>query len=206
MNLAYFKSNSAVNMNLNARRIFTAIGKSVRAAKAFPTQYSISPVNSARASWPSTITKDAQTLIVQDQNNNITIFKVLADNKFPGAGSYVMEKVFISAASPVAVLDAITLGANIVGPIEPSDSINGISGTPLPRCFSALQKLSSEIPAQTSTPGINQNSFPEFDISGLYAVEGIGLKLEMLDTENQNSKNTPASQAIRGEFYKRISN
>lgn len=51
-----------------------------------------------------------------------------------------------------------------------------------------------------------QNKFPEFELPGFQAVEGIGVRLELLDTENANPKMTPSSIAIKAEFFKRIPN
>lgn len=207
MNLSYFRSNSAVNINLNARRALTVIGSNIRQTKTFLPVLTIPAVQSSRAVWPSTLTQDSRTIITQDYDNEITVFKILPDKQLPGKGSYVLEKLEIKPASNLPIIQASTLSTNIVGPIDPSDTQDSTSGTPIPKCFTGLQKMVGKVPdLDVSLQNGTQNKFPEFELPGFQAVEGIGVRLELLDTENANPKMTPSSIAIKAEFFKRIPN
>ena len=202
-NVVAFRTTGRVDGVIKARRALALIDHDIRAASVFLSTFeptSSPPGDNAIATWqiptPSYIAS-AQTLIVQEPDfafdgypkpaPKTVVYKILADKRKPGLGQFVLQrKDFSIIGEPQTIL------TGIIGPINPSDTVDSIAQTPPPVVFGVISRL---------TPLYFTKGTFSFGNAAL--IRGITCNLEVYEESTIQRNATAKSLAFRREVYAR---
>lgn len=208
-NVVAFRTVGKMDGIVNARRAIAQFDRDVRLAKSFPSSFTPTaniPGDNSVATWnvpsPSYLA-DYQTLILNqpifDQNGYVStntktiVYKILPDKRNTGKGLFVLQKKDFSISG-----DPQTILTGIVGPVNPTDTIDSIANTPSPKVFKPLIKLAEYY----QSAGIPSNFYPPNMVPSSIT-KGAQVTLEIFDTASQSQNSSPKSIAFSREVYSR---
>lgn len=175
------------NYELNPQTLILQIP--IYTTNGYPTTISTAPVNTG-ASW----------------NVDTYVYKLIPDTNQPGKGRFSLTlQVFpgdhsVPNSLPIPAQSGNTqvIISNIVGPVNPADSIDPIAGTPTPKIFKYYKRnapnWASTFTSQIETPNASETQ----------QLNGVSVNIELFSNESSERKDmTPAAMAMRSEFFLR---